>query len=163
MNYIRVAQWLAYVPFDLLLSLAAFLWAPVAVAIDRVPGWMLAPDNPPEGDSGHVERWRGRSAWMQRVAWLWRNRAYNARWLFARSAGPVRLRGNKDATNKPVVVEGKCVRTTPEGYWHVYLIRRLPGGFVLRANLGWKLWDSTGALLFGQMVFYVNPFLRDEA
>jgi hypothetical protein len=117
----------------------------------------VTPDNPITGDEGHEARWAGRSEYMKKVAWLWRNRAFGfaAGVLKATTIGPVLTTGSPAVSNRPLV-EGVVLRETPEGYWQWYCVRKMPWGKCLRVNLGWKLWDHPSKSTFGQYVCAVS-------
>lgn len=150
---IRILQWLVCLPVDWFMSLIVFPLAPIVVALDCVPAWMMTPDNPIDGDEGHVARWAGKSKYMQHVAWLWRNKAYGFTALNADGITEydVATYGNPKIGNNPFV-PGWCLRTV-DGYWHLYVILPYGKRFV-RINLGWKLW---GGANFGQYVSTINP------
>jgi len=162
------------VPLSLLADLIAY---PAALIIAAWPeddlvrwSWFLTPDNPATGDEAHEARWRGRPRYFQKVAWLWRNKAYgfSKTVLGARTNGPVTLWSSTDRPvgNKAGRVEGLEIRTTPEGYWQLYYIKRVPWGRskCLRVNLGWKIWNNelNAHPTFGMLVFTVNPFRTFE-
>src|SRR3990167_6263045 len=127
---------------NIVIDLAAFLLAPLIALLDArtaddLFSWFLTPDNPVTGDAGHEARWLGRSAYLKKVAWLWRNRAYgfSSTVLRARSNGPVVIKGDPAVSNRPIV-EGGVTRATPEGYWQFYFVKRTFRGRCLRVNLG---------------------------
>jgi hypothetical protein len=149
----RILQWLISLPVDLAVSLSVFPLAPIVVALGKVPAWMMTPDNSIDGDEGHLARWQGKSAYLRRVAWLWRNRAYGFTALNADGIDilDVTTKGNPATSNRPFT-PGWCLRTV-DGYWHLYAI--LPyGKRFARINLGWKLWQGAN---FGQYVATINP------
>jgi len=146
--------WFLYVLPSFVVDLAAILLAPFVVALDCVPRWMMTPDNPIDGDAGHLERWAGKPAYLRRVAWLWRNKAYGFRAFNARGVNyfDVRDRGTPNVSDKPFV-PGWVLRTAG-GYWQLYAI--VPyGKRYARINLGWKLWPGPN---FGQFVATINPW-----
>ena len=151
---------------NIVVDLAAFPLAPLLALLDErtaddLFSWFLTPDNPMTGDAGHEARWLGKSVYLKKVTWLWRNRAYgfSSTVLRARSNGPITVVGNPAVSNRPIV-EGSVLRTTPEGYWQFYFVKRTFKGRCLRINLGWKLWGTPGdGPLFGQYVFSANPFM----
>jgi hypothetical protein len=149
-------------------ELVAYLAAPFLGLLvshrGRLPGWLSwfeTADNTTLGDLGHQERWVDRSLCVRSVAWLWRNKAYTFRneVIGADTSGPVTASGNPETGDRPLI-EGWCLRRTPEGYWHLYVVRRWGLGFFLRVNLGWKLWGGPGRPNFGQYVFAIHPFRR---
>jgi len=76
-----------------------------------------------------------------------------------RGRGPVDTAGHPSVGDRPLV-EGWCLRWTPEGYWHLYVVKVWGLGFFLRMNVGWKLWGGPGTPNFGQYVLSANPFKR---
>jgi len=167
----KSARWLALLLPSFAMSVAAYPVAPLIAAADALFGeprtralfgWFVTPDNPLAGDSGHEARHAGRPRWYKVVAWHWRNRAYgfDANVLRADTRGPVTVDGDRLVGNHPLR-QGAVWRTTPEGYWQFYYVRRNPlvKGRCIRVNLGWKLWDAPDTPLFGQYVFAVNPFM----
>jgi hypothetical protein len=119
-------------------------------------------DNPAFGDRDHERRWAGWPHYVRFVAWFWRNPAYgfSNEIIGARTSGPVHVLGNHTVSDRPRLIEGWCLRRTPEGYWHFYVVRRWGLGFCLRLNVGWKLAGEPGGPNFGQYVCHVHPFLR---
>src|SRR3990167_9575509 len=162
----KVILWLVLLIPNIIVDLLAFPLAPLIALFDESTAhkwfsWFLTPDNPMAGDAGHELRWIGKPTYIKKVAWLCRNRAYgfSSTVLRARSNGPVTVRGNPLVSNRPFV-PGLVIRTTPEGYWQFYFVRRTFEGRCLRVNLGWKLWGTPGdGPLFGQYVFSANPFM----
>lgn len=146
-------KWFLYLIPSLLVDLAAIVLAPFVVAIGRVPQWMMTSDNPIEGDAGHQARWAGKSKYRQKVAWLWRNKAYGFTKFNAKGIDvfAVEERGNPAVSDKPYT-PGWCLRRVGP-YWHLYAIVPYFGRFV-RVNLGWKLWRGPN---FGQYVATINP------
>lgn len=156
--------WLA-VP-DVVVGLLAFPLAPLIVlATDDAgnsPRWCwpwLTDDNPIDGDDGHIDRWAGKPVWIRRIAWLWRNRAYNfSTYICGRDlSGPTNFWGNRRVSDNPMS-PGVCWAYN-SGLWEVYAY--LPWPFTrrgLRIRLGWKIPLSedvpTGRTM---MVEYINP------
>ena len=91
MRYLKYFSWIFLAPLELLVSILAVILAPFVVPFyneekGHLPfgfRWMETYDNPIDGDRGHVERWakirdKGKlGVYLQRVGWLWRNKAYN--------------------------------------------------------------------------------------
>jgi hypothetical protein len=164
---VKIALWIVLLPQNLLMELLAWLVAPLLGLFvndqGRLPRWLRVfetADNTAFGDEAHVRRWVDRSRYRQCVAWFWRNPAYGFSngVLGARTKGPVRVSGNLWVSDRPLV-EGWCLRQTPEGYWHLYIVRRWAFGFCLRLNAGWKLAGEPGGPNFGQYVCAMHPFL----
>jgi hypothetical protein len=163
----KVLLWIALLPLNLLVELAAWTVAPIlGLLVDadgRLPRWLRVfetADNTAFGDPDHDRRWANRSLYARFVTWFWRNPAYgfsNAV-LGARTSGPVAVRGNLWVSDRPLV-EGWCLRHTPEGFWHFYVVHRWAFCFCLRLNIGWKLAGEPGGPNFGQYVCSVHPLL----
>lgn len=91
MRYLKYASWIFLALLEPFAAILAVILAPFVVPFysekkGHLPfgfRWMETYDNPIDGDKGHVERWAkirkiGKlGVYMQRVGWLWRNKAYN--------------------------------------------------------------------------------------
>lgn len=91
MRYLKYFSWIFLAPLELLVSILAVILAPFVVPFyneekGHLPfgfRWMETYDNPIDGDRGHIKRWakireKGKlGVYLQRVGWLWRNKAYN--------------------------------------------------------------------------------------
>ena len=136
--------WLLYLPLTTIVCLLAFPLAPIIALFADGQGdvtlsdknplrlW-LTPDNPIEGDSGHFDRWAGFVAahpkigmYIQRVAWLWRNKAYGWRWTVF-------------STFHPGIWFATTSRNPIKARWMLYVIWPTFSGRCLRVYLGWKL------------------------
>jgi len=160
-------RWLCYLLISLPMELLAILLAPVlplfarprygpidngnAYGVEpRLPRWLdwfATPDNSLLGDEGHKARWRGRSQYLQMVAWLLRNRLYGFRWSvlaapLERSA--IHWSGNLNIRNRQHGVAG-LLRVRMGGYWQYKRITPLWLGRCLQLNLGW----------------IIDPFIKD--
>lgn len=164
----KVVLWFVLLVPNLAVELAAWILAPLlGFLVDehgRLPRSLRifeTADNTAFGDSDHARRWAGWPNYPRFVAWFWRNPSYtfsNAV-LGVRTLGPVRVRGNLWVSDRPTLVEGWCLRTTPEGYWHLYVVRVWAFRLCLRMNVGWKLAGELGGPNIGQYVCSVHPFL----
>ena len=164
----KVLLWIALLIPNLLVELTAWIVAPVlGLLVDdagRLPRALRVfetADNSAFGDPDHARRWAGRSRYRRAVAWFWRNPAYGFSngILAARTSGPVRVTGNVWVSDRPLLVEGWCLRRTDERYWHLYVVRRWLFNLCLRMNIGWKLMGEPGGPNFGQYVCSVHPLL----
>lgn len=152
----KFLQWVVSVPVNFAVELGAIILAPLAVAIGKVPQWMLTSDNPITGDEGHEKRWEGKPEYLKKVAWLWRNKAYGFTQLNADDAGNVaKVYGQSDVSNRPWK-PGWQLRVTDNGYWQFYAILPYKNRYA-RINLGWKLWSGAN---YGQYVCTVNPVAK---
>lgn len=112
----------------------------------RLPWWLTwfeTPDNSLLGDDGHKERWDGKPRYMQMVAWLWRNPAYNfdIRVIGAQipAGASVKAWGDPLIKNRDNGRGGVyfCVAA---GYWNLKAVAPIP--FIARCfqfEYGWKL------------------------
>ena len=168
MIFSKFLLWVLLLVPNFLMELLAFPLAPFIAALDEptakkhFPSF-LTPDNPMTGDAGHEARWVGKPVYVKKVAWLWRNRTYGfSHEIRARSRGPVEVTGNPAVSNRPFF-PGLVIRTTPEGYWQLYFVKRTLKGRCLRVNLGWKIWtDPLRNPHFGQYVVSFNPLMGTE-
>lgn len=141
--------WLALLPVSLLVTLLAYLLAPVlplfAISRDRemwLPKWLWwfqTPDNSLWGDEGHRHRHPiaiyanygvptlGYKAYWPQVIWLWRNPAYGFEWdgpLAAKVDSTMKLVliGNPNIKNRTNAIAGwYFCRVGP--YWNFKLIK----------------------------------------
>lgn len=173
---------------DLVMTVVGRILAPVVVLFADEDGWLpdwlswfQTPDNPLDGDDGHRERWP-REGWFwrycRRVAWLWRNNVYGFTIdvLGAKVYPWARLSysGDLRTSNRPLH-EGfvlRKARNLDDAYFQIYYVKRW-WKFVLRVNIGWKLWTAFDAILSDaaidayepircQYVFSINPFMGYE-
>lgn len=162
----KTALWLLLLIPNFVIDFLAFPLAPLIVLLDEKRAtqwfvWFLTPDNPMTGDAGHEARWAGRPVYLKKVAWLWRNRAngFATSVLGARTEGPVSVKGDIRVSNHPLF-EGLVRRSTPEGYWQFYYVKRSFKGRCLRVNLGWKLWGARPSVASPrQYVCSINPLM----
>lgn len=165
-------RWLWLAPLDFMVSLLAYPLAPSIVLFTSTAGdsprWCwpwLTPDNPIDGDDGHLERWPGgyrRQVFCRRVAWLWRNRGYGFSYRVAGmdAHGPIYYRGNPRVSDAPMSA-GWCWATC-NGGWMLYVYwpwwRSARRG--LRIYLGWKLKAKLDRMDIDQrvmLVTHINP------
>lgn len=166
-------RWFLLAPVDFIVSTLAYPLAPIialCVSPERwtPPRWCwpwLTPDNPIDGDDGHMERWPGWSWWQtycRRVAWLWRNRGYGFSYRVCGldATGPICYRGNPRVSDAPMS-PGWCWATC-NGGWMLYVYwpwwRSARRG--LRIYLGWKLKAKLDRMDIDQrvmLVTHINP------
>lgn len=156
--------WLLYLPLIAIVCALAFPLAPVIALFADSHGdvklsdknplrlW-LTPDNPIDGDSGHFERWADFVAahpiigmYVQRVAWLWRNKAYGWRWTvlntWVQSDDALLWTGDPSTSDKPYhpgIWAATTSRNPITARWMLYLVLPSIRGKCLRIYLGWKL------------------------
>lgn len=163
--------WLLLAPLDLLIGLLAFPLAPLIVLFTspagRAPWWAwpwLTFDNPIDGDAGHWERWpddgRIERVFARRVAWLWRNRGYNAsfHWFGRVLAGDLRRWGNPLVSNRPLV-PGWSFERDAGGAWEFYAVVPHVKGRCLRVRLGWKIPINAPPGTRCMLVTHISPFM----
>lgn len=142
--------WLALLPFSIAGTALALLLAPLLpLAADRggwLPRWLWwfqTPDNPLDGDAGHLARWDYAMSYAQRVAWLVRNPFYGAEWDGPLAAEipadvPVWVKGDPWIKNRAQARAGWYFCIVGE-YWNFRGIWHLAGDTALMLEFGWKL------------------------
>lgn len=131
--------------------------------------WFQTPDNPCDGDRGHLERWPSNTPWgiyCRRVAWFLRNVAYG----FDDSVLGVKMIpsdhletvGNTNASDTNGI-SGTCWRKLfRDGEliaFHYYFIKHYRiwrFTACVRISLGWKLWNPE--TYDKQFTCYFHPF-----
>ena len=118
--------------------------------------WWLTPDNPIDGDSGHLERTKGWHWYPRQVWWLLRNRAYGFKLYVIGCPAPNKMRvyGNPYIKNRSNAVSGWLFLKAPDGWYFKFV---LPIGFsyCLQWAFGWQL-DSR---IDGRCLFMFSPRL----
>lgn len=179
MKLLKYLSYIVLVPLDWITGVLAILLAPFVVPFyNEVSGklpygfnWMMTFDNPIDGDGGHVKRWEKIrkipvvGKYMQRVAWLWRNKAYNfAYYVLGREAtSEFKWKGNPTVESN-----GKSngwLLMWNESAWGVFgyqpwlKIGKIQ--FCLRVYCGWKLKsevDKPERNDRAMLSFHINPF-----
>lgn len=166
--------WFVFAPIDLLVSFLAFPLAPIIVLLSfetvKPPFWAwpwLTPDNPIDGDAGHLERWPDNGScvrvFMRRVAWLWRNRGYGfSEAVTGRDViGRIKWIGNRSVSDNPLS-PGVVIGLASGGVWELYAyvpwLPSLKRG--LRVRLGWKIpcnLDCADTPVRVSLVTHINP------
>lgn len=162
--------WLLLFPLDLLFSLLACPMAPLIVLFSTkegvAPKWgwpFLTFDNPIDGDNGHLERWPSNkpfARFARRVAWLWRNRAYNAsyHWFGRNLQFPLVRKGNPKVGNRPLV-KGWSFERDSKGVWELYAVFPYSSSRCLRVRLGWKINENAEDGDRVMLVTHISPFM----
>lgn len=159
--------WLLLGHLDMMLSLLAFPLAPFIVMCTSkggiTPAWAwpwLTHDNTIDGDSGHMERWAGKPAWMRRIAWLWRNRGYNFSYHICgvETNKPVHIVAGRQFWNDSNP-RGWCMATCGRA-WMIFAWLPYSANHGLRVYLGWKLRgkiDNPSINPRAMLVTHINP------
>lgn len=170
--------WFLFLPFDTLAGLLAFPLAPlIALFADGEGGvtlgkrnilrlW-LTPDNPIEGDRKHFARWASlvskypkAGLYVQRVAWLWRNKAYGWSW----NVFQTELKEGQKTWSYRNSDDTVWLATTSmnpfTARWMAYLYVPSFGKKHLRVYCGWKMQSffKRGGDYKAMFVFCINPF-----
>lgn len=146
-------RWLAFL---LACIVAEILAVPVAFIAPLRPewfGWFLTPDNPIDGDDGHQERWAGKPAYLCRVAWLIRNRAYGFKLGYIGCpARPYATEGDPTIKNRTEAKAGRFCLSAPP-FWYIKIIRPIGFNYCLQIAFGWQL----DAPISGRCLFMFSP------
>lgn len=181
----RVLWYLSWFPLAIVavvVGLLAYPLVPIAVLLrknEKLPWyfwWLETYDNPIYGEPSHIRRWQQFVSahpligpYVQRVAWLWRNKAYNFDyWICGRDYGaPFRLWGNPHTeSGYPSAVPGYVFITTPKTWCLFAFLPLLTIGsyrYYLRLYLGWKtkkLGTYPTANEHAMLASHINPFRR---
>lgn len=181
----RVLWYLSWIPLAILAiitSLLAYPLVPIAVLLrknEKLPWvfrWLETFDNPIYGEPAHVARWASFvkqfptiGPFVQRVAWLWRNKAYNFDyWVCGREySAPYRLWGDpKVESGSPYAREGWVLIMTEKTWGFFAFIPHLKIGqyqYYFRIYLGWKtkkLGQHPNTRERAMLASHFNPFRR---
>lgn len=183
--------WFLYLPIDIITVLMAYPLAPIIALFSDEEGnstlgkynplrmW-LTPDNTMLGDRKHRERWASFvekhpkiGPYVQRVAWLWRNKAYGFSWyLLNTKVGKdqaIHWTGDVETGDSPYH-PGIWVATTSynpiTARWMLYaILPSWPKSKCIRIYLGWKLQSAIKERIRGtptdrsaMMVSCINPW-----
>ena len=136
-------------------------------------GWWGTYDNPPQGDEGFVEKrapypgvTTGFKDYINRVAWMRRNRLYGLKKLLSYTYSNrtvVSLKGNPDVSDKYYVSGYLHVSAREKGElkaFEFYGVFPYSKKRCLRVRLGWKIKGRkfTQAGDLAPLVFTINPF-----
>lgn len=179
MKLLKYLSWVLLVPLDFISMVLAVILAPFVVPFHndktgKLPygfDWMMTYDNPIDGDRGHVERWAKirklpGGVYLQRVAWLWRNKAYNFAYhkLGRDCSSEFHYRGNPDVeSGSPDKAHHGWLWMWNDDAWGVFAsVPYLKVGgitFYLRVYCGWKLKSLLSRKIPKAMLaFHINPF-----
>nr|DAK88624.1 MAG TPA: Envelope protein [Caudoviricetes sp.] len=172
-------RWLCFLPASLAFDVFGRLLTPLVVLFADKDGWLPSwlwwwqtPDNPIDGDAGHLARWGISTAplttYVRRVAWLWRNCGYgfNIDVLgFHHQAGDVKEVYGDPAVGDTSGVSGVCrwkvYRAGKPVCWQFYYVKhyRIFGVWkCVRIGAGWKIWGQpVPGYVYGQHWVYFHP------
>lgn len=174
---LSVLMYLILLPVSSVAAFVVPLYTRAQYSADRKytwGGWFGTYDNPPQGDVGFVTKrapfpnctW-GFRGYVNRVAWMRRNRLYGLkRWLAVdyRVCTSRKFRGNQAISDKYKIagwlfVTARCHSKKLQAFeW--YSVTPYTKNRCLRIRLGWKIkgdkFDELGE--FGALIFTVNPF-----
>ncbi|UHS65416.1 holin [Citrobacter phage vB_CbrM_HP1] len=159
MRYLKYASWILLAILEPIAAILAVLLAPFVVPFysdktGHLPlgfRWMETYDNPIDGDKGHVERWANirnvgwLGVYMQRVAWLWRNKAYNFSYhVLGRDVKEVtKWKGNINISSNSEDNQTGYLLMWNSNAWGLFAftpsIKVFSKQFYWRIYLGWKL------------------------
>ncbi|AHJ86977.1 hypothetical protein STP4a_123 [Salmonella phage STP4-a] len=179
-KFLKYASWIFLVPLDFISMVLAVVLTPFIVPFysektGHLPKgfrWMETYDNPIDGDRGHIERWSKirkipvLGKYFQRVAWLWRNKAYNfAYYVLGRPAtSEFHYRGNPNVeSGSPDKAHHGWLFMWNDDAWGVFAavpyLRIGKIQFYLRVYCGWKLKSLLSRPIPRAMLaFHINPF-----
>ena len=179
----KMVVWAALFIPELIFTLLAYPLAPFIVLATSKEGdspqWCwpwLTYDNPIDGDGGHIRRWAGiflaypklfKYEWVQRycqrVAWLWRNKAYNvAYYWFGAYVTPTKYIGRIDVESGHPGRPGYVFAISEEGYWTLFVWKPFTSKFALRIYFGWKFKGRLANMQADHCMqaTHINPFRR---
>ena len=130
----------------------------------RLPWWLDwawgHPDNSLLGDDGHKARWAGKSRYMQMVAFIWRNPAYNLTWhvMGMVPLGKMRVSGNPWIKNRDNAVAGE-LSVEFDNCWLWKSIVQTGPDTCRMLEFGWRLqpWAQDRGYGMAQYVFSIRP------
>lgn len=181
MKFLKYTSWFLLVPLDWITGILAILLTPFVVPFHsektgKLPfgfDWMMTFDNPIDGDSGHVKRWapviekHGKlGRYCARVAWLWRNKAYNFAYkvLGREATSEFHWKGNKDAENTANPKNHGTLWMWNDSCWGVFAfipwLRIGQKQYCLRVYCGWKLKSEVSnpnRIDRAMLSFHINP------
>lgn len=170
-----VLKWAVRIPPDFLMAIVGRIIAPILPFFVQDNGylprwlwWFQTPDNPCDGDAGHLKRWpRNGPFWtyLRRLAWFLRNVAYgfgiyvmgtevlgSDQWI---------VEGNTEASDTNGV-SGTCWRRVYRGaelrvfhWYYVHHYKLLGRPCCVRISLGWKLFSREAGMK--HLTYYFHP------
>lgn len=168
-------KWILLIPLSFAMMLVGWSLAPILPLFADETGylprwlwWFQTPDNPIDGDRGHLKRWEGKPVYIRRVAWLLRNCCYG----FDESVCGVHTYPTDTLVEIGEVnasdvrgISGACWRTMYRGSkmiaWHWYFVQHYTFWkfkACVRIGLGWKLWNPE--CFHKQFTCYFHPFKK---
>jgi len=145
------------VPFSLVLTLIAYVIAPILPAFaEQLDGWLLnhsvwgigprlptwlnwfmTPDNSLDGDET-FQQVNGRSYWSK-VKWLWRNPAYSFALRYVSNPYYTKVRGDKTIKDNDNAKEGWCL-VNANGLFQFRYVKRIGStDRCIYVNFGWNV------------------------
>lgn len=172
-------------PVSALMAIVGRLLAPVLPFFVQKDGylpkwlwWFQTPDNPCDGDKGHLERWGTDTdfwhTYLRRTAWFLRNVCYGfdidvLGFTVDTSKQSCKISGNTEASdNNGISGTAKylCYENDKPKAFQFYFIKHYTifGKWkaCIRLNIGWKLWGFYGPTKeYAQYVgIYFNPWKK---
>ena len=120
------------------------------------------------GDIGFYERWKNRSPYLRRVAWLYRNPTnyFDEQVLgFPVNGNDMLTTGDLEIKNRSHAKEGRYfINDLNSDAFEFYYIKRWSKNRCIRARIGYKIKSFAIDKTIGQsqFVFVVNPFMTFE-
>lgn len=177
--------WLWRMPVSALMAIVGRLLAPVLPFFVQKDGylpkwlwWFQTPDNPCDGDKGHLERWGTETdfwhTYLRRTAWFLRNVCYGfdidvLGFVVNTDKQACKISGNTEASdNNGISGTAKylCYEMGKPKAFQFYYIRHytILGKWkaCVRLNIGWKLWGFYSPTKgYAQYVgIYFNPWKK---
>lgn len=176
MMFKLIIKWLALLPLSLLTTIAAWLCAPVIVLFHddkyRLPKrwqWASTPTSNLLGDAGHRARWKGRSRYLQMVAWIYRNPACVAQktpplGFEVAATDSYHAEGDEATADNAGGHSGRVLRIIKRdgkpAAFQLYVVHQYAWhpSRCLRVCLGWKLWARPEPGYRAQLTGRISPF-----
>ncbi|EMB7054267.1 hypothetical protein VAG18_002961 [Escherichia coli] len=183
MKIFKYASWIVLAMLEPVAAIAAVILAPFAVLLyDEKKGhlplifqWMETYDNPIDGDKGHWKRWEnirklGKvGVYLQRVAWLWRNKAYNFSYhVLGRDVNDVTMwKGNINVSSNSEDNQTGYLLMWNSNAWGLFAfvpsVKLFGKQFYWRIYVGWKLKsvvpkDRAFSRKRVMLAFFIHPF-----
>lgn len=168
-------KWVLLSPLTAVMYVVGILLAPVLPLFASEDGWLpewlswfQTPDNPIDGDRGHLKRWEGWPIYIRRVAWLLRNCAYGFdeticgiaslptdRLIEVGETKASDVRGISGTCHRWLFRGDKLIAFHYYRVWH-YQVWRFKA--CMRISMGWKLWNPD--CMAKQYTIYLHPFKK---
>ena len=185
MRYLKYLSWILLAPLDPVMSVLCVILAPFVVPfynektghLPYIFRWMETYDNPIDGDKGHIERWEevrkigSFGVYLQRVAWLWRNKAYNFSYhvLGREIASVTKWKGNIHVSSDVEDNQQGYLLMWNDNAWGLFAFvpsfRLFGKQFYWRIYVGWKLKsvvpeDRAFSRERVMLAFFISPFRK---